>query len=134
MIPGEVEPEIDPGVTIIEDLWSVTGDVNVAVEILNRSGISDAVLYRSPYERLSPGQKERVRLARMIAEGANLIVVDEFCSHLDPKTAMRVARSFSEMCRELEITALIITHRSEVIDALAPDKLVYVGYGLVGVE
>ncbi|WP_457614398.1 GNAT family N-acetyltransferase [Methanopyrus sp.] len=134
MIPGEVEPEIDPGVTIIEDLRSVTGDVNVAVEILNRSGISDAVLYRSPYERLSPGQKERVRLARMIAEGANLIVVDEFCSHLDPKTAMRVARNFSEMCREIEITTLIITHRAEVIDALAPDKLVYVGYGLVGVE
>ncbi len=134
MIPGEVEPDINPGVTIIEDLVSVTGDVHLAVEILNRSGISDAVLYRSPYERLSPGQKERVRLARMIAEGANLIVIDEFCSHLDPKTSMRVARSFSEMCRELGITAIIITHRSEVIDALAPDKLVYVGYGLVGVE
>jgi len=132
MIPGEVEPEIPPYKPIIEILYDVTGDASLAAEILNRSGIADAVLYRSPYERLSPGQKERVRLARMIAEGANLLVIDEFCSHLDPKTAMRVARNFSSMCRELGITALIITHRPEVVDALAPDYMIYVGHGVVG--
>jgi|GEM_PF-6890396 len=44
---------------------------------------------------------------------------------------MRVARKVSEIAREAGITAIIITHRPEVVKALDPDKVLFVGYGTV---
>ncbi len=62
------------------------------------------------------------------------MLIDESAAHLDALTARRVARNLSKIARRHGITLVVSTHRREVIDALAPDKLVYVGYGNVYVE
>ncbi len=133
IIPNEVEPEID-GRSLLEQVYDVCGDIGVAVEVLNMSGISDAVLYRARFRELSTGQKERFKLAMCLAAKPSLLLIDEFASHLDEVTAMRVARKVAELARRAGITLLAVTHRKEVIDALSPDKILYVGYGGVMVE
>lgn len=133
IIPGDVEPEISEE-SVIEQIYKVCGDIYLAVEILNVCGISDAVLYRARYKELSTGQKERFKLALCLAEKPSLLLIDEFAAHLDEVTAMRVARKLAEVVRKAGITLIAVTHRKEVISALSPDRIFYVGYGGVLAE
>ncbi|HIP89108.1 MAG TPA: ATP-binding cassette domain-containing protein, partial [Thermococcus paralvinellae] len=133
MIPGEFEPEFGSE-SILEHVYRKIKDLNAAVEVLNRSGLSDAVLYRAKFSELSTGQKERAKIASLLAEKPNLLLMDEFAAHLDTLTAMRVAKKVSEIIREAGITAVIITHRPEVVKALDPDRVLFVGYGTVRVS
>ncbi|HIC98774.1 MAG TPA: ATP-binding cassette domain-containing protein, partial [Pyrodictiaceae archaeon] len=133
LLPGEHEPEFGDE-TILEHISHKTGDAAVAVEILNAVGLSDAIFYRARITELSTGQKERAKLASLIASKPNLLVVDEFAAHLDPQTAQRVARKLSQLCRKAGITLVVATNRLEVLRALYPDKVVIVGYGTVVVK
>ncbi|GGN02708.1 ABC transporter ATP-binding protein [Thermus composti] len=127
-IPGEREVDLgeDP---ILESVYRKLRDVGAAIEVLNRVGLSDAVLYRARPKELSTGQRERFRLALLLAERPDLLLIDEFAAHLDVPTARRVALGLGKLCREAGITLVVATHRPEVIAALDPDLLVYVGYG-----
>lgn len=128
LIPGEREPEFGDE-SILEHVYAKLGDERTAVEVLNRCGLSDAVLYRARYRELSTGQRERARLASVLAERPNVLLVDEFAAHLDALTAMRIARALSKLAREAGMTALVVTHRWEVIRAMDPDRVLFVGYG-----
>lgn len=128
LIPGEAEPVFGDE-PVIEALYRICGDEGLAIEILNYSGISDAVLYRARYRELSTGQKERVKIAWALAHRPNVLLVDEFGAHLDPATARRVARRMSQLSREKGITLVLVTHRQEILDALEPDAVYMVGYG-----
>ncbi len=129
IIPAEIEPSIDEEKSILEQVYEVCGDKHLADEVLNKAGIFDAVLFRARYSELSTGQKERFRLALCLAKKPSLMLVDEFAAHLDEITAMRVARKISQLAREAGITLIAVTHRKEIIDTLAPDRILYVGYG-----
>ncbi len=128
MLPGEREPEFGDE-TILEHVAEKVGDTGAAVEILSMTGLSDAIFYRARFRELSTGQKERAKLASLLAERPNLLIIDEFSAHLDPLTAMRVARKISKISREAGITLIISTNRPEIIRSLAPDKVIFVGYG-----
>ncbi len=132
IIPQEFEPEFG-NESVLEHVYDKTKDLHVAVEVLNKAGLSDAVLYRARYQELSTGQKERVKLASILAEKPSLIIIDEFASHLDSLTAMRVARKVGVIARSAGITLVAVTHRKEVIKALNPDKVIYIGYGITKV-
>jgi len=127
-LPGELEPKFgrEP---ILEVLYKLTGDVTMAIEILNVTGIADVVLYRARFSELSTGQKERARLAYLLAQKPNLLLLDEFGAHLDPPAAARVARKLADLCREKGITVILATHRPEVLRALTPDRVLLVGHG-----
>ncbi len=127
-LPGELEPVFDAP-AVVEDLFRVCGDEALAVELLNLCGLADAVLYRAPFRELSTGQKERARLARLLAERPNVLLVDELAAHLDAATAMRVARRLAALAREKGVALVAVTHRREVVEALAPDELHLVGWG-----
>ncbi len=133
MLPGEHEPVFGKE-TLLEHVSSKIGDVTTAVEVLNMVGLSDAVFYRARFNELSTGQKERAKLASLLAEKPNLLVVDEFTAHLDSLTAQRVARKLGELARRAGITVIVATNRPEIIRALSPDKIVYVGYGTTTTE
>ncbi len=130
LLPGEVEPELGGG-SLLEEITNITGDVVEALEVLSASGISDAVLYRARFEELSTGQKERAKLAALLASKPNVLLVDEFTAHLDPVTGMWVAGRISKIARAHRITLIVATHRREILEALQPDKILVVGYGKV---
>lgn len=127
-LPGEVEPDFGDE-PIVEVLYRLTGSEHLAVELLSYAGISDAVLYRAPYRDLSTGQKERARLAYLLAHRPNVLLIDEFVAHLDLQTALRVAQRLAKLAREHGITLIVVLHRQEVIPALEPDAVYMVGYG-----
>ncbi|WP_243031773.1 GNAT family N-acetyltransferase [Thermus altitudinis] len=127
-IPGEWEVDLGQE-PILERLYRQLGDVGAAIEVLNRVGLSDAVLYRARPKELSTGQRERYRLALLVAQRPDLLLIDEFAAHLDVPTARRVALGLGKLVRQAGITLMVATHRQEVIASLDPDLLVFVGYG-----
>ncbi len=127
-IPGEVEVALGEE-PLLERLFGEMGEVRAAMEVLSRVGLSDAVLYRARPKELSTGQRERFRLALLLAKRPDLLLIDEFAAHLDVPLARRVALGLGKLCREAGITLVAATHRPEVQKALDPDLIVFVGYG-----
>lgn len=132
-LPGVAEPALGDEV-ILERVARRLQDVPAAVELLARVGLADAVLWRARPDQLSTGQRERFRLALLLAGRPDLLLIDEFAAHLDGANARRAARSLSKLAREAGITLVVSSHREEVRQALEPDRVVYVGYGSVWSE
>ena len=132
LLPGEVDVEFG-GRSILEEITDITGDAAEAVEVLSLAGLSDAVLYRARFSELSTGQKERAKIAALLARRPNLLVIDEFTAHLDPATARLVASRLAKLARRTGMTLILVTHREEVVEAMNPDKVLVVGYGRVAV-
>ena len=133
LLPGELEPSFG-NESLLQHIYNKLGSEVAAIEVLNISGLSDAIFYRARFTELSTGQKERAKIASLLAERPNLLIIDEFTAHLDVMTAQRVARKISRIVREHGITFIVATNRPEVLRALSPDKVLYVGYGNVVVK
>lgn len=73
---------------------------------------------RRPHE-LSGGQQQRVALARAIVAQAQLLLLDEPLSALDPATRSIVRRELGEILRKLKLTTIIVTHDREEAFELA---------------
>ncbi|GAA0937464.1 ABC transporter ATP-binding protein [Actinocorallia libanotica] len=65
-----------------------------------------AHLARAPFERLSGGEKQRVLIARALAQRAGTMVLDEPTNHLDLRHRLDALR----LVRRLGVTAVIALH------------------------
>jgi osmoprotectant transport system ATP-binding protein len=59
---------------------------------------------------LSGGQRQRVAVARALAARPKIVLLDEPFGALDAITRMDLQEAFSKLRRELEITAILVTH------------------------
>lgn len=77
---------------------------------LTRAGLFEEVKDRlqSPGTGLSGGQQQRLCIARAIAVGPQVILMDEPCSALDPIATARVEELIDEL--RLKFTIVIVTH------------------------
>lgn len=88
----------------------------------------DMLEYRqsSPY-KLSGGQKQRVAIAGILAMEPACIVLDEPTAMLDPKGRRDVINTINKLCREKNITIVLITHYME--EATIADRVVVLDNG-----
>ncbi len=70
---------------------------------------------RSPSE-LSGGQQQRVGVARALAASPSVMLLDEPFGALDPLTRDRLQQSFLRIRRQLNLTAIFVTH--DMVEAL----------------
>jgi iron(III) transport system ATP-binding protein len=78
--------------------------------------------------QLSGGQLQRVALARALAPRPETLLLDEPVSSLDPALRERVVGELRAMLRELETTALVVTHDQYEAFALA-DRVGVMSHG-----
>ncbi len=78
-------------------------------------------------ERLSAGERQLVALARAHLAGADLLVLDEATSAVDPATEVRIARALDELTAGR--TTLTIAHRLSTAEAA--DLVVVVDHGRI---
>ncbi len=79
--------------------------------------------------QLSGGEQQRVSIARAIAKNPKLLLCDEPTGALDYITGKSILKLLQDMCREKNMTVVVITHNS----ALTPmaDKIIKIKNGQV---
>ncbi|HJH32664.1 MAG TPA: ABC transporter ATP-binding protein [Methanosarcinaceae archaeon] len=82
-------------------------DTRAAVEAIEMIGIAD--IADRPYTALSGGQRQLVLLARALAQGTKLLLLDEPTSNLDFQNQIKIWRIVKELTKK-GVTALTCTH------------------------
>ena len=83
-------------------------------DLLARVGLDASFETRLPHQ-LSGGQKQRVAIARAVILGPTVVLADEPTSALDVSVQAQVLRLFSEIKRDLGLTAIFVSHNLAVI-------------------
>ncbi len=83
---------------------------------------------RAPITRLSGGERNRLLLARLFAQPANLLVMDEPTNDLDVETL----ELLEELLGEYSGTLLLVSHDRDFLDNVVTSTLVMEGDGRVG--
>ena len=72
-------------------------DRNYLAQMSERCGI-DSLLDRMVHS-LSSGEAQKVQIIRGLMSGADIMVLDEPCAHLDPKTRFAMMQLLKDQCR-----------------------------------
>jgi len=101
-----------PHMTVAENIAIGTritgGDVDVGA-LLDLVDLPRALADRLPDE-LSGGQRQRVGIARALAPGAKLLLLDEAFGALDPVTRDTLGREIRRLHDTLGLTTVLVTH------------------------
>ena len=87
-----------------------------AKDILERVGLAHRLDHK-PGE-LSGGEQQRVALARALIMRPKLLLADEPTGNLDEDTAEGIHQLLFQMNRELDITALVVTHNPSLAERM----------------
>lgn len=82
--------------------------VNEAEAVLGRLGLADKLWVRT--DRLSGGEQQRVALARLLVQDAELILADEPIASLDPARGREVLALFCDIARQDNRTLVVSLH------------------------
>jgi ABC-type transport system involved in cytochrome c biogenesis ATPase subunit/GNAT superfamily N-acetyltransferase len=101
-----------------------------AFDALARVGLTEALLFLKPFEMLSRGQRYRAMLAELLLGDADVWMLDEFCSDLDPFTASIVAAKLRKTVQaEGRIAFVAAANNSHFISALRPHRVLSLNTG-----
>jgi putative ABC transport system ATP-binding protein len=88
--------------------------------------------------RLSGGQQQRVAIGRAVIVKPSLILADEPTGNLDSANGEEVMRIFETLCRENNVTLLLVTHdmalarRADRVIRIEDGKIVSDGRSVTG--
>ena len=79
--------------------------------------------------QLSGGEQQRVAIARAIAKNPKLLLCDEPTGALDSDTGQKIIALLQKTCKDMEMTTILITHNSVIVDIA--DKVIRIKNGTV---
>ncbi len=120
---------LERAITLFCDL-SPSARKERTTELLGKVGLSPAHAKRYPHQ-LSGGERQRVGIARAIATGPRFIVCDEPVSALDVSVQATVLNLLIDLCDELRLSYLFISHDLSVVAYIADRIAVMYGGQLV---
>ncbi len=90
--------------------WSRDRTRTRVVELLDLVGLPAATYGRRYPHQLSGGERQRVGVARALAAGPPVLLMDEPFGAVDPLGRRRLQTEFGRIRRELGTTVLLVTH------------------------
>jgi ATP-binding cassette subfamily F protein 3 len=96
-------------------------------DLLGRFGLAGKIIDQ-PVKECSGGERSRAALARLVVEGANVLILDEPTNHLD----LWACDALEEAIKEFEGTVIVVSHDRYFLNAVA-DLLIIMEPGKVEV-
>jgi len=117
---SSLNPRRRLGDAVAQAVRARDGDVpeGRVAELLQQVGLDPHIAHRYPHEA-SGGQLQRVVIARVLATRPKLIVADEPVSALDVSVQAQVLNLFADLCEELSLTTVFISHDLAVVRHIA---------------
>ena len=88
-----------------------------------RSVLSNFLFYEDDINKkaevLSPGEKARIALCRILLQKANFLILDEPTNHLDPETQEVIGRNF----RRFEGTIMVVSHNRRFVEQIGINRV-----------
>jgi ATP-binding cassette subfamily F protein 3 len=123
--------ELDGDKTVIRAVWPHEDpEVNEQAmrNLLGRFGLVGDQIYQT-VNKLSGGERSRAALARLVAQGVNVLILDEPTNHLD----LWACDALEQALLDFEGTAIVVSHDRYFLNRVVDLLLVFEGEGRVQV-
>lgn len=107
--------------------WESSGDLEQAQAALRALDV-DALADRD-VRSLSGGERQRVAIAAMLAQDAQLMLLDEPANALDMAHQVSVMQLLSRLCREQQKSVVMVSHDLNLANSVATHALLLMGDG-----
>lgn len=107
LIPGASALD-NAALKLLADGFTLGEARRMALPWLERVGLTER-LSHTP-DRLSMGERQRVSIARALANEPGLLLTDEPTGNLDSKRSREILGLLREVCRERRVPGLLVTH------------------------
>jgi ATP-binding cassette subfamily F protein uup len=129
----QLRAQIDDDKTVADNI--ANGNATVTIDGRTRAVISylqdflfEPARARTPARVLSGGERNRLLLARLFTQPANVLVLDEPTNDLDAETLDLL----EDLLVEFQGTLLLVSHDREFLDEVVTSTLVFEGDGKLG--
>ncbi len=125
--------QLDPAATVMASVAEGSQTVTINGQTRHVAGYLRDFLFpperlQSPVSMLSGGERNRLLLARLFAQPANLLVLDEPTNDLDVETL----ELLEELLLDYHGTLLLVSHDRAFLDHAVTSTLVFEGGGRIG--
>ena len=125
--------QLDPAATVMASVAEGSQTVTINGQTRHVAGYLRDFLFpperlQSPVSMLSGGERNRLLLARLFAQPANLLVLDEPTNDLDVETL----ELLEELLLDYSGTLLLVSHDRAFLDNAVTSTLVFEGGGRIG--
>jgi putative ABC transport system ATP-binding protein len=97
---------------------------NTGIETLSRDAGIPEDLLDADAGQLSIGEKQRVCIARALANQPEILLLDEPTSSLDALSAQRIEKLLLDLQKERDLTILWVTHEKEQVERIGGRRLI----------
>ena len=121
--------ELDSTKTVLRAVWpheDADATEQVMRDLLGRFGLVGDQVYQS-VEKLSGGERSRAALAKLVAEGVNVLILDEPTNHLD----LWACDALEGAMLDFDGTAIVVSHDRYFLNRVVDLLLVFEGDGKV---
>ena len=112
---------LDEHRTILENLKSYDYTETELRSLLSNFLFNDDDVFK-PVSVLSPGEKARVAMAKILSNKPNLIILDEPTNHLDPETQQIIGDNF----RDYPGTLIVVSHNPSFVEQIGITRMLIV--------
>ena len=102
-------------IPMFEGPWSANERFQRATRLIEEVGLTDRRNHRPG--QLSVGQRQRIAIARSLANDPSIVLADEPTGNLDSKSQDEIIRLLHRLRDERQLTLLIVTHSHDVAQA-----------------
>ena len=125
--------QLDPAATVMQSVGGGRDTVTINGRSRHVAGYLQDFLFppqrlQSPVSTLSGGERNRLLLARLFSQPANLLVLDEPTNDLDVETL----ELLEELLVDYQGTLLLVSHDRAFLDNVVTSTLVFEGDGRIG--